>query len=139
MCIYRYLNLNTNLLSGGIPDSLQTLTNVVTLNLGSNLFTGTVPASLQSLHSCTQLLLSKNQLTGAIPAQLAGLPVVQQLHLCAYVLVQLCTYRAVRGDLVCACRRKPTERADPRRSWRRDHYQVSAARAAVLLVSYLFM
>ena len=73
------LNLNTNQLSGTIPD-LTRLTSLTNLQLGDNALSGTIPASLNSLTTLTHLYLHQNQLSGSIP-DLGRLSELQLLRL----------------------------------------------------------
>ena len=64
------LDLDTNGLTGSIPSSLGSLTNLAWLDLSNNQLTGSIPSSLGSLTNLTHLWLNGNQLTGSIPAAL---------------------------------------------------------------------
>ena len=66
------LHLNDNQLTGSIPSSLGSLTNLAQLFLSDNQLTGSIPSSLGSLTNLLEghLELRNNQLTGSIPAAL---------------------------------------------------------------------
>ena len=64
------LSLTSNGLTGSIPSSLGSLTNLEQLYLSSNGLTGSIPSSLGSLTNLEQLSLYNNELTGSIPAAL---------------------------------------------------------------------
>ncbi|XP_022746291.1 probable leucine-rich repeat receptor-like protein kinase At1g35710 [Durio zibethinus] len=62
------LNLGNNNLTGKIPRSLGSLQNIMSLKLRTNNLFGEVPSTLQHLTYMLILDLSENQLTGSIPA-----------------------------------------------------------------------
>ncbi|XP_022746296.1 uncharacterized protein LOC111296318 [Durio zibethinus] len=62
------LNLGNNNLTGKIPRSLGSLRNIMSLKLRTNNLFGEVPSTLQHLAYMVILDLSENQLTGSIPA-----------------------------------------------------------------------
>ncbi|XP_022746306.1 LRR receptor-like serine/threonine-protein kinase FLS2 [Durio zibethinus] len=62
------LNLGNNSLTGKMPRSLGSLRNIISLNLRKNNLFGEVPSILQHLANLLILDLSENQLTGSIPA-----------------------------------------------------------------------
>ena len=62
------LNLSNNQLSGGIPSSLGSLSNMTELSLGDNQLSGEIPSSLGSLAGLQYLNLGSNQLTEQIPS-----------------------------------------------------------------------
>ena len=65
------LDLNTNNLTGPLPEEIGNLTKLTYLNLSSNSFTGTIPASFSGLRNIETFDLSGNKLSGTIPASLA--------------------------------------------------------------------
>ena len=67
------LRLDTNELSGTIPDQLGNLTSLETLILVTNELSGTIPDQLGNLTSLKRLSLGDNQLSGTIPDQLGNL------------------------------------------------------------------
>ena len=75
------LILETNQLSGEIPDGLGALTNLATLNLGSNRLRGEIPAGLGNLTNLTELNLWSNRLSGEIPVELGSLTNLTKLDL----------------------------------------------------------
>jgi Leucine-rich repeat (LRR) protein len=80
------LVLGTNRLTGSIPTSLGNLTNLGanfgSLVLGSNQLSGTIPTSLGNLVNLSNVLdLSSNQLTGSIPTSLGNLTSLSNLYL----------------------------------------------------------
>ena len=75
------LDLGLNQLTGPIPASLSSLTNLAQLELGDNQLTGPVPAELGDLSNLQDLSLWGNQLTGPIPAELSNLSNLQELYL----------------------------------------------------------
>jgi hypothetical protein len=73
--------LPSNKLTGTLPDSLGSLTNLTTLRLERNKLTGSIPASLGNLTRLQDLDLGLNQLTGPIPDSLANLTRLESLDL----------------------------------------------------------
>ncbi|WVZ88766.1 hypothetical protein U9M48_035242 [Paspalum notatum var. saurae] len=61
------VNLSHNLLSGPIPSTINSLSELEILDLSHNNLSGTVPSSLGSLIGLTQLDLSYNNLSGFVP------------------------------------------------------------------------
>ena len=68
-----FLSLSNNDLTGSIPSSLGSLTNLQELSIAATQLTGSIPSSLGSLTNLTQLDLHFNQLTGSIPSSLGSL------------------------------------------------------------------
>ncbi|KAJ1263719.1 hypothetical protein BS78_09G207700 [Paspalum vaginatum] len=64
------VDLSMNQLTGTIPESFGTLTNLSFLNLFQNRLTGEVPGSIASLPSLAFLHLWNNSLRGELPAEL---------------------------------------------------------------------
>ena len=77
----RRLLLSDNQLTGSIPSSLGSLTNLERLYLNDNQLTGSIPSSLGSLTNLRSLLLNFNQLTGSIPSSLGSLTNLRDLWL----------------------------------------------------------
>ena len=75
------LVLHENQLTGSIPPSLGSLTNLEGLQLGGNQLTGSIPSSLGSLTNLETLILWENQLTGSIPSSLGSLTNLEGLWL----------------------------------------------------------
>ncbi|EYU24729.1 hypothetical protein MIMGU_mgv1a0180832mg, partial [Erythranthe guttata] len=68
------LDLQHNSLSGGLPDSLSSMSNLQNLNLAHNNFNGSIPSSWGQLSNLKHLDLSSNDFTGKIPQQLFSIP-----------------------------------------------------------------
>lgn len=66
------LDLSNNSLSGGIPSTIGTYTQLLFLSLSANQLGGTIPSQLSSLSLLQHLDLSRNLLTGTIPAKLSS-------------------------------------------------------------------
>ena len=75
------LDLVENQLTGSIPSSLGSLTNLEFLYLQRNQLEGSIPSSLGSLTSLRYLYLYDNQLTGSIPSSLGNLTNLKFLYL----------------------------------------------------------
>ena len=75
------LELYGNQLTGSIPSSLGSLTNLEYLGLSGNQLTGSIPPSLGSLTNLRLLGLGDNQLTGSIPPSLDSLTNLAYLEL----------------------------------------------------------
>ncbi|KAJ7968491.1 protein STRUBBELIG-RECEPTOR FAMILY 3-like [Quillaja saponaria] len=60
------LSINNNLLTGGIPDAFQQLTGLLTLDLSDNNLSGQLPPSMGTLSYLTELHLQNNQLSGTL-------------------------------------------------------------------------
>jgi hypothetical protein len=73
-----FLDFGDNNLSGKIPIELGLLTKLTMLSLRANQMTGTIPSELGLLTKLTVLVLSVNQLTGTVPTSLASLPLLSK-------------------------------------------------------------
>ncbi|MFC1483702.1 fibronectin type III domain-containing protein [Candidatus Neomarinimicrobiota bacterium] len=75
------VNLQTNNLSGPLPESIGNLTALTSLNLGTNQLTDTIPSSIGNLVNLTNLSLENNQLTGEIPDGISNMADLTTLSL----------------------------------------------------------
>ena len=75
------LVLYGNGLTGSIPSSLGSLTNLIQLSLSNNDLTGSIPPSLGSLTNLLVLDIANTQLTGSIPSSLGSLTNLENLDL----------------------------------------------------------
>ena len=75
------LDLGDNGLSGSIPSSLGSLTNLEELDLGGNSLSGSIPPSLGNLTNLEKLSLHENGLSGSIPPSLGSLANLEKLSL----------------------------------------------------------
>ena len=73
------LNLESNRLTGGIPQALGSLTELEVLRLKDNSLTGKIPLELGNLHNLRVLDLSNNNLIGTVPAELGELRKLETL------------------------------------------------------------
>ena len=62
-----YLSLAHNQLTGGIPGEMARLTKLQALRLQGNLLTGQIPSGLAGLSNLVELKLAQNRLTGCVP------------------------------------------------------------------------
>ena len=67
------LSLNSNNLTGTLPNSIGNLLNLTKLALSGNAFAGSIPSSVASMTSLTNLTLSNNRLNGSLPTLPAGI------------------------------------------------------------------
>ncbi|XWS42553.1 hypothetical protein CRYUN_Cryun16bG0024200 [Craigia yunnanensis] len=100
--ILEVLNLGNNKLTGKIPRSLGSMRRIVSLNFRNNSLFGEIPSTLQHLAEMLILDLSENQFTGSIPAwigdKLSEL-VVLNLHsndFQAYIPDQICALNSLQ-------------------------------------------
>ncbi|KAJ6806520.1 putative leucine-rich repeat receptor-like protein kinase [Iris pallida] len=63
----RVLDLSSNNLSGGIPDTIGSLSSLEALHLSNNSLSGEIPSSLQGCTRLAILDLSQNKFTGKVP------------------------------------------------------------------------
>ena len=68
------LTLAQNGLTGQIPETIDTLSQLGVLDLAGNALTGNIPGTIGSLVNLGNLLLQNNQLTGIIPTEITELP-----------------------------------------------------------------
>ena len=74
-------DLDSNALTGTIPDQIGVLAELTWLYLYDNALTGTIPARLGGLAKAGYLGLSTNRLSGTIPTELEDLPALVELYL----------------------------------------------------------
>ncbi|XP_071719939.1 protein STRUBBELIG-RECEPTOR FAMILY 3-like [Rutidosis leptorrhynchoides] len=70
-----------NQITGSIPESLSTLSQLTDLSLNKNHLSGVIPDSFQQLMALTNLDLSANNLSGTLPPSMANLSSISILHL----------------------------------------------------------
>ena len=75
------VDLNSNSLTGTIPQDIDNLTELKELNLSNNSLTGPMPIEITNLAKLQGLNLSDNPLTGTIPVEISNLTNLQQLYL----------------------------------------------------------
>lgn len=75
------LFLSSNALTGPIPDTISSLSQLTAMSLNSNLLAGSIPDSFQTLTGLTNLDLSSNSLSGELPSSLGSLLSLKTLHL----------------------------------------------------------
>ena len=68
------LTLAQNGLTGQIPETIDTLSQLGVLDLAGNALTGNIPGTIGSLINLGSLLLQNNQLTGTVPTAITELP-----------------------------------------------------------------
>ncbi|KAH9716319.1 protein kinase domain-containing protein [Citrus sinensis] len=68
-------------ISGGIPEEISNLTNLIAIYLGGNKLNGSIPIALGKLQKLQLLNLEYNQLEGSIPDDLCRLAALFQLDL----------------------------------------------------------
>ena len=68
------LTLAQNGLTGQIPETIDTLSQLGVLDLAGNALTGNIPGTIGSLINLGSLLLQNNQLTGTVPTAITNLP-----------------------------------------------------------------
>ncbi|KAI8007391.1 Receptor-like protein EIX2 [Camellia lanceoleosa] len=64
---FNYLDLSSNLLSGGLPNCWEHLKALTVINLANNNFSGTLPSSIGSLNAIEALQLRNNSFSGRLP------------------------------------------------------------------------
>ncbi|XP_024042938.1 receptor-like protein EIX2 [Citrus clementina] len=67
---WNFLDLSSNLLSGGLPDCWLHSDSLFVLNLANNRFSGKIPDSMGFLNNIRTLNLHNNRLTGELPSSL---------------------------------------------------------------------
>ncbi|KAH9648750.1 hypothetical protein KPL70_025719 [Citrus sinensis] len=67
---WKFCDLSSNLLSGGLPDCWLNFDSLSILNLANNSFSGKIPDSMGFLHNIQTLSLHSNRLTGELPSSL---------------------------------------------------------------------
>lgn len=75
------LGLFFNHLTGSIPSSLGNLTELISLQLDSNNLSGTIPESIGNFSHLTQFSVNFNQLSGVIPASFSNLISLDNIQL----------------------------------------------------------
>jgi len=67
-----YFDVDTNALTGSIPDTISAFTNLRLLDMDDNQLTGPIPVSFGKLKKLQQLYLFFNSLTGTIPSSIGN-------------------------------------------------------------------
>ncbi|RZR78784.1 hypothetical protein BHM03_00004305 [Ensete ventricosum] len=75
------LNLTFNRLSGQIPPTIATLSELISFDVQGNDITGTIPAGISSLTKLRSLNLSGNKISGSIPLSLGNMTNLEFLNL----------------------------------------------------------
>jgi len=75
------IRLESNNLSGTVPDALSALTQIQQLSLGFNQLRGTLPTSWSNLTRLQSLFLFKNELSGTLPSSWWMMKEMQELGL----------------------------------------------------------
>ncbi len=75
------IGLNDNRLSGTIPDSIGSFSELKQLELGLNNLSGSIPVEVGNLPNLSVLILLGNPLTGTIPSELGNLTNLRDLYL----------------------------------------------------------
>ncbi|CAN1847984.1 Serine/threonine-protein kinase BRI1-like 1 [Linum perenne] len=65
-----FLVLNNNLITGSIPKSIGSCTNLIWVSLGSNRLTGEIPSGIGKLVNLAILQMGNNSLSGLIPPEI---------------------------------------------------------------------
>lgn len=81
MTLLQVLDLNTNCLTGGIPEDIANSSVLRKLDLGGNSLGGTIPPQLGTLPNLINLTASSNGISGEIPSSLGNLTKLQWLYL----------------------------------------------------------
>ncbi|KAI8008388.1 Receptor-like protein EIX2, partial [Camellia lanceoleosa] len=68
--VLSYLDLSSNLLSGGLPNCWEHLKALTVINLDNNNFSGALPSSIGSLNAIEALQLRNNSFSGRLPKSL---------------------------------------------------------------------
>ncbi|XP_006343427.2 probable LRR receptor-like serine/threonine-protein kinase At4g36180 [Solanum tuberosum] len=68
----RYFDVSENLFSGGIPEKISDLSQVILLNLSYNRFSGDIRASFGRLQQLQYLMLDYNELEGTVPSAISN-------------------------------------------------------------------
>ncbi|GJP82987.1 hypothetical protein CLOP_g13199, partial [Closterium sp. NIES-67] len=78
-----FLNIGGNLLDGSIPDSLDSMVVLMNLNMSGNHLKGSIPTTLGSMGSLKFLYMNDNQLTGSIPGFINPMNLTElYVHVC---------------------------------------------------------
>lgn len=75
------IDLSSNSLTGGIPESIASLDGLVNLNLSLNHLSGKIPDKIGSMKSLQSLDFSRNMLSGEIPRSISQLTYLSYLDL----------------------------------------------------------
>jgi gliding motility-associated-like protein len=75
------LNLSGNKLSGSLPSSFCTLTQLQYLNFSNNNLSGNLPLYFDSLTALNSIDLRNNKFTGAIPSTIINFPLLADLYI----------------------------------------------------------
>ncbi|KAF7104243.1 hypothetical protein CFC21_105151 [Triticum aestivum] len=76
-----YVNIQNNLLTGGLPIELGNLKNIGELDFSGNLISGEIPISLGDCQSLQYLNVSRNKLQGTIPSSIMQMKALLMLDL----------------------------------------------------------
>ncbi|KAK2656109.1 hypothetical protein Ddye_009161 [Dipteronia dyeriana] len=76
-----FLDISYNMLSGGIPKEIGSMSYIYVLNLGHNNLSGAIPTEVGDLRGLNILDLSNNRLEGLIPSSLGSLSLLSEVDL----------------------------------------------------------
>ncbi|KAF8011500.1 hypothetical protein BT93_J1952 [Corymbia citriodora subsp. variegata] len=76
-----YLLMGANRISGGIPNDIQKLENLILIGMEKNLFTGQIPASIGLIKNLQVLSIFGNKFSGEIPQSIGNLTSLVELGL----------------------------------------------------------
>ncbi|KAH9714631.1 protein kinase domain-containing protein [Citrus sinensis] len=77
----KYFKMHNCNISGGIPEEISNLTNLMTIDLGGNKLNGSIPITLGKLQKLQWLSLDDNKLEGSIPDDICRLAELYLLEL----------------------------------------------------------
>lgn len=102
----RLLNVRSNSLNGTISTSIEQLENLISLNLADNKFNGAIPSELGSLANLDLLYIEENDFVGPVPDEVCSIdftdsPITPYTFCSDCIICGCCDFCFSEADNIC--------------------------------------